>query len=327
MSLFQRLLVHSILLAGAFLMCFPFVWMVLTSFKDPKEILQPDVLIPRERTYLKVETVYDVQKEIEVRVLSRDRDGVLVRHAAGVLFGREERVAPERLITRRFHWQNYSKAWRTGKGATFTDYLINSFLVATLTTVGNLLTSMLAAFAFAFLNFPLKTPLFALLLATMMVPEQVLLAPNFLIIKELGWYNTYSALIVPWTAGAFGIFLLRQFFLTIPRDLWEAAVIDGCGRLRFLWQILIPLSIPPLVTVAIFSFLGTWNALIWPLVVIDRPELYTIQVGLASFTSEAGTRWELLMAASSLSILPLVVLYFLAQRQFVEGIAQTGIKG
>jgi multiple sugar transport system permease protein len=160
-----------------------------------------------------------------------------------------------------------------------------------------------------------------------MVPQQVLLVPDFIVVHQLGWYNTFSALIVPWTAGVFGIFLLRQFFLTLPRDLYEAAMIDGCSRLGFLFKILVPLSIPPILTMSIFTFLTSWNSLIWPLIVTDKPDVYTIQVGLASFTGEAGTRWELLMAASTISILPLVILYFLAQRQFIEGIAQTGIKG
>ncbi|MBI4863893.1 MAG: carbohydrate ABC transporter permease [Candidatus Riflebacteria bacterium] len=327
MTFVQRLTIHLVLIAGAVFMCFPFAWMVLTSLKDPKEILHPEVVLPRQRTYLKLKTSYDTVKEIEVQVLGRQSGGLRVRHVAGAMYGKEEVAQQADVITRRFHWQNYASAWSRGKGVTFTEYLANSFLVSAATTLGNLVTSLLAAYAFAFMNFPAKNALFALMLALMMVPQQVLLVPDFLIVKELGWYNSYWALIVPWTAGVFGIFLLRQFFLTLPRDLWEAALIDGCSRLGFLYRILVPLSVPPLVTLAIFSFLSTWNALIWPLVVVDRPELFTVQVGLASFTNEAGTRWELLMAASTISILPLVLMYFVAQRQFIEGIAGTGIKG
>lgn len=327
MSLSYRALTHVMLILGAFFMTFPFIWMVLTSLKDPKEILHPEVLVPRARTYLRIETSFDTVKEIEVEVKREEGQGVLVRHVAGATYGRTEVVPRERLIHRRFQFQNYKTAWSRGKGVTFSRYMLNSFVVAILCTLGNVATSLLAAYAFTFFHFPFKNLLFSLLLITMMVPQQVLLVPDFLIVKDLGWYNTYWALFMPWVAGVFGIFLLRQFFLTLPKDLYEAAMIDGCSRLGFLVKILIPLSIPPIITMSISVFLGTWNALIWPLTVVDKPEFYTIQVGLSFFTNEAGTRWELLMAASAISILPLVILYFFAQKQFIEGIAQTGIKG
>jgi multiple sugar transport system permease protein len=128
-------------------------------------------------------------------------------------------------------------------------------------------------------------------------------------------------------AGAFGIFLLQQFFQAIPRDLHDAAVVDGCSRFGFLWRILIPLSVPPILTLSIFTFLSSWNSLLWPLIATDSPGLRTVQVGLSFFSQESGTRWELLMAASTFSILPLVVLYFVFQRQFIQGIAHTGLKG
>jgi multiple sugar transport system permease protein len=345
MTISQRLTAHLLLMIGAFFMTFPFIWMVLTSLKDPKDVLKTaqhappnatiaervkneiDAILPSRHVYLKVDTGFDTVKEIEVEKIREEGQGVLVRHASGASLNRTEVVPKEKLVERTYQWQNYATAWSRGKGVTFSRYMINSFVVAILCTLGNVITSLFAAYAFTFFEFPLKGLLFSLLMITMMVPQQVLLVPDFLIVKELGWYNTYWALFMPWVAGVFGIFLLRQFFLTLPRDLYEAAMIDGCSRLGFLLRILVPLSVPPIITMSISVFLSTWNALIWPLTVVDKPEFYTIQVGLSFFTNEAGTRWELLMAASAISILPLVVLYFFAQRQFIEGIAQTGIKG
>jgi multiple sugar transport system permease protein len=323
----RRILIHSLLIFGALLTCFPFVWMVLTSLKDPKEVLHPEIWVPRERSYLISTTTFGTEKETEVSVLSESGATARVRYQAGALFGKEDTVPKEKIVQRRFHWQNYVTAWNRGRGVTFTRYMWNSFWVSAVTTLGNIVTSLLAAYAFTYFEFPFKAGLFALLLGTMMVPQQVQLVPDFLIVSAMGWYNSYWALIVPWTVGVFGIFLLRQFFMTLPKDLYEAAMIDGCSRFGFLMKILLPLSGAPLATLTIFSFLANWNALLWPLVVTDRPEFYTIQVGLASFTSEAGTRWELLMAASTISILPLVIFYFFAQKQFIESIAQTGIKG
>lgn len=325
----EKLTIHALLMIGAFFMTFPFVWMVLTSLKDRREVLHSDIVVPHTRKYVSVDFGF-VKREIEVEVLKAEGNGWLVRHVAGASYGRKEVVAPENVISKRFHFENYKTAWNrgeTGREVTFSRYMFNSFVVALLCTIGNVVTSLLAAYAFTFFNFPFKNFLFSVLLITMMVPQQVLLVPDFLIVKDLGWYNTYWALFMPWVAGVFGIFLLRQFFMTLPKDLYEAAMIDGCSRLGFLFRVLIPLSIPPIITMSISVFLSTWNALIWPLTVVDKPEFYTIQVGLSFFTNEAGTRWELLMAASAISIAPLVILYFFAQKQFIEGIAQTGIKG
>ena len=325
----DKLTIHALLMIGAFFMTFPFVWMVLTSLKDRREVLHSDIVVPHTRTYVTVDFGF-VKRDIEVEVLKREENGWLVRHVAGASYGRKEVVPPERVITKKFHVENYKTAWNrgeTGREVTFSTYMFNSFVTAILCTIGNVVTSLLAAYAFTFFIFPFKEFLFSILLITMMVPQQVLLVPDFLIVKDLGWYNTYWALFMPWIAGVFGIFLLRQFFMTLPKDLYEAAMIDGCSRLGFLFRILLPLSIPPIITMSISVFLTTWNSLIWPLTVVDKPEFYTIQVGLSFFTNEAGTRWELLMAASAISIAPLVILYFFAQKQFIEGIAQTGIKG
>jgi len=330
MSKAQHILVHTILLAGALLVCFPFIWMVLTSLKHGSEVLETGQWLPLPRTFIEQDQEYGPPKPVEVEVLSEMANFTEVK----VLEGRDRntriKIEPDRLVHERWHVGNYGSAWNKGGGtgqATFGWYFFNSFLVAVITTLGNVVTSVLAAFALTFFEFSGKGMLFTIMLMTMMVPQQVLLIPDYLLVNHLGWINSYPALIVPWCAGVFGIFLLRQFFMTFPRDLYEAATLDGCSRVGFLFRIVIPLSMPPILTISIFTFLASWNALIWPLVVATRDDYFTIQVGLASFVTEAGTRWELLMAASAISIIPLILLYFIAQRHFIEGIATSGLKG
>ena len=219
---------------------------------------------------------------------------------------------------------NYVQAWNA---APFARYFGNSFLLASCTATGVLVTSTLAAYAFARLNFYGKNAIFVLFLATMMIPFEVTMIPNYITVSRLGWINTYWAMIVPWIASVFGIFLLRQFFATIPPDLYDAALLDGCGHFRFLTQIVLPLSKPALISVGLFNFLGSWNAFTWPLIVTREEKMYPIQVGLRYFVTESGTATQELMAAATITILPLVILYFFAQRQFIEGISTTGLKG
>ena len=222
-------------------------------------------------------------------------------------------------------WSNYPQAWAAMKF--FPRYLGNSVFIALATVLGVLATSSLAGYAFARMRFPGRDVLFVLVLFTMMVPGEVALVPNYILINRLGWNNTYYALIVPWVAGAFSIFLMRQFFIGIPDELYDAAVLDGCGHFRFLIEVVLPLSAPALVTSALFTFLGSWNALEWPLLVTTSQAMRPIQVGLASFVSEAGTQVQWLMAAATMTILPVVLIYFVAQRWFMEGISTTGLKG
>jgi ABC-type glycerol-3-phosphate transport system permease component len=221
-------------------------------------------------------------------------------------------------------WANYPMAWQQ---APFARYFFNTSLVAVLTVGGVLVTSTLAAYAFARMEFFGKRVLFILFLTTLMIPFEILLIPDYLIIVRLKWANTYMALTIPWMASAFQIFLLRQFFATIPKDLYDAAILDGAGHLSFLRLIVIPLSRPALVTVTLFAFLGTWKALLWPLIVTKDESMRVIEVGMASYVGEAGTQTQLLMAAAVFTILPIVVLYFLGQKQFIEGIATSGLKG
>ncbi len=221
---------------------------------------------------------------------------------------------------------NYPEVWRAEP---FARYFANTVGVAGSVTLGVLITSSLAAHAFARMRFLGSRLLFIALLATLMIPFEVILIPDYLIVTQLHWDDTYLALIVPWIANVFGIFLLRQFFLGIPTELWEAALLDGCGHLAYLFRVAIPLARPGLSVVAIVTFLGSWNALLWPLVVITRrPELRPIQVGMQSFaTGEFGSYLHLAMTAATITILPVVILFLIAQRQFVESIARTGVKG
>ncbi len=220
--------------------------------------------------------------------------------------------------------ENYGVAWNL---APFGRYFINTIFVACMQTLGVLTTSALAAYAFTRINFAGKNLVFVGFLATMMIPFEVTLVPNFIILKHLHWYNTFLALVVPWSASVFAIFLLRQFFRSIPRDLYDAAEIDGCGRLAFLWRIALPLSTPALITIGLFSFLGAWNALLWPLIVTGDEEMRMLQVGLSAFQSEAQTQYHLWMAAATFTMAPVIAIYFVAQRYFIEGVSASGIKG
>ncbi len=220
-----------------------------------------------------------------------------------------------------FH--NYVTAW---KSAPFGKYYLNTVFVSVVTTVLEVILSAMAAYAFAYMNFPGKNLLFGAFLATMMVPGEVLLVPNFITITRLGWIDTYYALIVPWIVSVFAIFLMRQHFLTLPMELKDAAMIDGCSHWRFLWTIVVPLSKPVIITSALLKFVGSWNAFLWVLIVTNKDKYRTLTVGLQTFSTDVGTVYNQLMAAATLSIIPIVILFIFTQRYFVRGIARTGLK-
>ena len=228
-------------------------------------------------------------------------------------------------------WINYIEAWNQ---ANFSKYFVNSVAVTLGTLTGLLFTSILAGYAFGRINFKGKDILFGLFLATMMIPESVTLIPNYLLIRGNiiplpggTWINTYWALTVPFMANAFSIFLLRQFFAQIPNELWDAARIDGCDHLRFLVQIVMPISKAPIMTVLLFGFTASWNAFQWPLLVTTRDTWRPLMVGLYGFVQEAGPYTHWLMAGAVITIIPVLVVYFLTQKQFTQGIATTGLKG
>jgi len=227
---------------------------------------------------------------------------------------------------------NYVQAWNE---ANFSEYFFNSVQITAITILGMLIVCVLAAYAFARMDFPGRDIIFGIFLATMMIPETILLIPNFLIVNQLDkwmkpvlpWMNNWPALTIPFMASVFVIFLMRQFFAQIPNELWDAARIDGAGHLRFLVQIVLPLSKAVLFTVIIFQFIGSWNALVWPILVTTKPDWRPIAVGLYGFISEAGPELQLMLAGAVITTAPVLILYFFTQKQFTEGIASTGLKG
>jgi multiple sugar transport system permease protein len=221
------------------------------------------------------------------------------------------------------HWANYAQAWNDSPMA---QWLVNSALVSVTCVVSNLVLCSLAGYAFARLRFPGSRLAFIGILATLMVPFQVVMIPTLLIVKHLHLVDTLPALVVPNLATPFGIYLLRQFFVSLPVELEEAALIDGAGRLRVLRSILFPLMGPPLSTVAVLTFLSVWNDFLWPLVVIATPSHMTVQLGLATFQSAHFTNWPVLMAATMISQVPVLLMFLAGQRYFVQSIANTGIK-
>lgn len=223
-----------------------------------------------------------------------------------------------------FVWQNYAKAWQV---VPFARFYLNSIFVVLLTTLGQVTTSAFAAYAFARLRFPGRDNIFFTYLATMMIPGAVTMIPVFILLEQLGWIDSYKAVILPGIFTAYGTFMLRQFFLTLPKDLEDAAKIDGCSYFGIFWRILLPLSKPALATLTTFTFMGSWMNFMWPLVVLNSHEKFTLPIGLAYFQSLHHTDWTLLMAGSLMMILPILLLFIFNQRYFVEGIKLSGIKG
>jgi multiple sugar transport system permease protein len=233
---------------------------------------------------------------------------------------------PPKLIPSPAHWDNFGKAW---KALPFTTFVTNTALIAAGCTIGEVITGSLVAYGFARFRFRGSKPLFFAMLSTMMLPSQVTMIPVFLLWRDLHAIDTFYPLIVPsfFGGGAFNIFLLRQFFLGIPRELDEAAMIDGASYLRIWWQVLLPLCGPALATVAIFSFVGRWDDFMGPLIYLNSPEKYTVSIGLKMFQDSYVTSIEQLMAASLIHIMPMILLFFVGQRYFLRGIAMSGLGG
>lgn len=267
-----HLLLHLLLIAGSVIMLLPFIWMLSTSLKLPREIFTyPPIWIPTTLA-----------------------------------------------------WENYTK---TVTIMPFGRFYLNSLVVALSVTFFQLLTASLAAFAFARLRFWGRNALFLLYLATLMIPFHVMLIPNFILVRFMGWYDTYQALILPPAFSALSTFLLRQYFLGLPLELDEAARIDGASSLRIWWQIILPLSGPVLAALTIFTFLNAWNDFLWPLVITNSLEMRTLPVGLTAFQGQYKVEWHLLMAGAVIAMVPVLIVYILAQKKFVEGITLAGLGG
>ncbi len=302
-SLIGKLLLHSLLIIGAISTLLPFFWMVSTSLKEPAEAVSTEISWFPKTVTLK----------------------------------------------------NYAEAW---KEVPFPRYFINTILCTVIIMFSVLITSSLGAYAFARMDFPGREIVFIAFLSVMMVPQPVYLVPSYIILSKLptleallqpilpglswqihsfklalnipsndSWIDTYSALIVPWCANVFTIFLLRQHFRSVPKDLYEAAIIDGCSRFGFLWRIMLPVSKGVLVAAGLFSIIGSWNSFMWPLVVTNSDEMRPIQVGLSFFAQEAGSQPTLQMAAATFCTIPLLVLFFFAQKQIIASFARSGLKG
>jgi multiple sugar transport system permease protein len=231
---------------------------------------------------------------------------------------------PPQLVPNPIVWSNYTDVFQQ---VPFGRFFLNTITMSAGRTVGQLLTCSLAGYAFARIRFPGKDILFVLYLAALMVPFQVIVVPEFILIKSLGWVNTFQALIVPGIFSAFGTFLLRQFFLTLPRSLEEAAILDGCSLFGVLWRIILPLSKPALSALIIFTFLWSWNDFLWPLVATSSNDMQVLSVGLLTLQGQYSTNWPYLTAGAVMASLPMLALYIVLQKQFVQGIAMTGLKG
>ena len=269
---FGKTVVYLILIMGAAFILLPFVWMLLTSIKPSKEVLQ----------------------------------------------------MPPKWIPSRIRCENYREAFHS---VPFFKYFRNSVIVTVCITSCELITTILAAFAFARLEFKGKNILFILLVATMMVPGEILVIPNFVTLAKLGGINSYKALIAPWGASVFSIFLLRQQFASIPESYYKAARMDGCGDFRYLFTVMVPMSRPTIVSIALLKVINSWNAYLWPLIATNSKDMRTLPVGLAYFSTEAGVSYNTLMAFSLLIISPTLIVYLFTQKYIIQGVSRTGLKG
>lgn len=238
--------------------------------------------------------------------------------------GAEAFAIPMTFVPAAPRWGNYAEVARE---IPLVRYVVNSVIVTVCVTVGTLLTTIMGAFAFSRLRFRGRDLLFALCVGTMIVPEEALLIANYVTLSRMGLVNSYTALILPWTVSAFSVFLLRQYFLTIPESLYNAARADGCSDLRFLFQIMVPAAKPALVTIGLLRVINSWNEFLWPLIVTHRPEMRTLPVALSVFTNEAGIRYHLLMATATIIILPVIALYLLLQKHLIRTLSGSGLKG
>lgn len=317
---------YTILFICGLSMIIPFLWMLTTSVKSQSEVNKGNIgFLPLEKyNYIKIDDV-----KYKVKVVKPVGDSTFVH-----IFSLEDEIVktyqkvPSSSIKKttkiKFHVKNYKTAFTK---VPFGRYFLNTVIVSCSVVLGVLITGTLAAYAFARMKFKGREFIFYLFISMMMVPQPVYLIPSYVIMNYLGWLNTFYALIVPWVASVFTIFLLRQQFKTIPQELFDAASIDGCSRFGILTKIVFPLSKSVIVTASIFGFIGSWNSFMWPLIMIDDPKLRVLQVGLSYFSQEASAQTTLLMAASAFSILPLIVLFIIAQKQIIASFASSGLKG
>ncbi len=336
---FQKSLGKAIALVllsiGAIIVLVPLVWMLTTSLKTQSTSTEfPPQWIPKDAKKMEVDGrdrfIYSIP----------DQDGVFrelvllnKRGPIGIFANPDnleetqelEVQSGERIYAVNFHWENYPAAMTE---VPFGTYIWNSILYVGLTTIGTVLSATLVAYGFARFRAKGLNVLFLLLLSTIMLPPQVTLIPQFVLFSKMNWYDTFLPLIVPsFFANAWNVFLLRQYFMTVPLELDDAARIDGCGPLGILWNIILPQSLPAMATVGIFHSLWTWNDFYYPLIYLQSKEKFTVSLGLQQFNSVYSRNLPGLMAASTVTMLPTVLLFFFAQKLFIQGVVISGIKG
>jgi multiple sugar transport system permease protein len=316
-----RLLIYAALILGSAIFLVPMAWMISTALKPIDQTMaMPPTWLPRQHFALvdgvrMPVTIGPETDDGRVRVIPADGSPTL-------------EVARDQLTSDvAFRWRNFPDAVREMKF--FPMYLKNTLILCFLTVVGTLVSSSLVAYGFSRIAWRGRDKVFLLVLATMMIPFPVVMVPLYSLFRWLGWIGTLKPLWVgTFCAGAFSVFLLRQFFITIPKELSEAARIDGCSEFRIFWQIVLPLCKPALVVVGLFQFMATWNDFLGPLIYLTDQRDFTLALGLQFFQSRhGGTEWHYLMAASTIVVAPIIVLFFFAQKTFIEGVSMTGIKG
>ncbi len=351
-DLVRTVISYGVLCIIALTMVGPFLWMTSTSFKEKDDVMTRRTHIIPWRVFSYLKTAKGLER---VRRLSDDGTTARVREVLpdGTV-GRLRTVPLSDLVSQEKYYlrtRNYLEAWRVGNlGRAYLNTLIIAFFI----TFGKVLTSSLAAFAFARLSFPGRDKLFLAYLGTMMIPETVTLIPLFILFRKVpevlnelfhtgyftsplyigDWFvgtpigvDSYSSMIAPGLFTAYGTFMLRQFFMSIPRDLEDAARIDGCGSLVIWWRIILPLSKPAIVTLVIFTFMGSWRMFVWPLIIVDNPKMMPLSVTLKLFQDQYSVDMTLLMAASVIALIPILIIYVAGQKYFTEGILLGAVKG
>lgn len=236
----------------------------------------------------------------------------------------EVMLLPPRFLPGIWRFDNYARAMQA---APLAKYFVNTVLVTVISTGAMLFVTVLASFGFSRLKFPGRDFIFGILLATLMIPGEMLIITNFVTISRLNWMDTRAALIVPFMASVFYIYLLRQFFLKVPDTLYYAAKVDACSDWRYLWKVMVPINKQAISTIAILNAIACWNAFLWPLMVTNSESKRVLSIGLVQFQTEAGTDYELLMAAASMLVLPIIFMYLVMHKQIIRGVTQSGIKG
>jgi len=318
--------IYFLLTIFGLFMILPFIWMISTSLMTQSEFNKNEaIFIPKEQYHVwedgtqsqRILVVMDKGDSTVVHVLNKELK--IEQEYLSIPSNQIREVIKKPSLS----WDNFKKAFNK---VPFGIYFANTLYVSFSSLIGVLLTSFLAAYALARMEFKGKNFIFLLFISMMMVPEPIYLISSYMLLDKLSWLDTYKALIVPWCVNVFTIFLFRQHFKSLPKELFDAAMIDGASTFGMLWRIILPLSKPIIATASVFSLIGSWNSFMWPLVMTNRPELRVLQVGLSYFNQEASTQTTLLMAASTFSIVPILILFFLAQKQIIASAAKTGMK-